>query len=104
MNFQMFFFLKVELPDKKKFALEDYGDSAIFIFTNFGIHHANSLPSTSASNDQHSQPEHSNTPYNRPTRALSRKALTVVRVVKTDIGSNGKPANVHAHNMTVDIY
>ena len=34
---------------------------------------------------------------------LTRRALTVVKVVKADVGNNGKPTNMHAHNMSVYI-
>jgi len=74
--------------------LNDYPDRTIFIIIEDG--NDNIGESTQQGSSQSSQ--YNSTPSRRP--------LAVVKVVRADLGRNGKPSNFHTHNLTahVNIY
>ncbi|XP_066921409.1 uncharacterized protein [Clytia hemisphaerica] len=88
------------------FELGDYPDKTTFTVCISGIsgnQASHPQPSTSSSpaTSQASTPIRQSSPVS--VSRITRKVLASVRVVKADVGENGKPANVHFHNTIVHV-
>ena len=85
----------LEFPeDDGTFSLENYGEG-----TYFTVSSANQFQ-----NQQHVSTRQENTPpAPPPLNASRRRSLGGVKIVRADIGANGKPENIHVHNHTVHV-
>ncbi|XP_066926820.1 uncharacterized protein [Clytia hemisphaerica] len=97
--------------DHANFDLGDYADKTIFNVCISGVPQASqSQPQPSSSTDVTSSTPATNsaqqsTPRQPPSslQRIARKPLATVKVVRADVGENGKPTNVHFHNLSVHV-
>ena len=74
---------------------------ALMVLTSCNAQQSSPQVSTTT-NGSTSQPSIQQSPSSSNLRA-SRKPLTTVKVVRADVGENGKPSNFHFHNLTAHV-
>lgn len=96
---------QAEFPDAiGEFLLDEYPDRATLNINEDSPSVSTSSQQTASSTPTPTSSTQQPTNFSQTTSSrFSKRVLTTVKVIRADLGGDGKPTNIHAHNLTVHV-